>query len=367
MPSPSDLALCSTLAQQAYHRLLKINKGPNIRTSTIMSNLGTGLGVDQMEVKGVVRELYRAGFLTYTPDRQELPAGSIITLVLPEKTVSLPEQTWSRLLDGSALTEEAKEALRPFYSRVMDLSCADMASLVGCLSTLQSGVDQVDDAGFNVSARTLMGGSKVLACLAPKMLQALGLPLRLHTSSPRYVVCAGPAQPMATLLIENPRAFENAIRSGLADTVALVCTYGFGLSYLGQEWLHAPGTSDHDRPIVMTRVGSPPSLDRLFALPQVYLWADLDRAGFGIYLSLMRAIPHLKLSAIYRAMDRMLDDPAASHPYDKIFEKDGQTITNNHPHTDPLVIELWHRCAFRAVDQEAVLEADILALGATAL
>lgn len=69
-----------------------------------------------------------------------------------------------------------------------------------------------------------MGSSKILAQLPAKAVAVLGLPARLQQSSPRYVVCAGPREPQATLLIENPRAFENAVRSGLGESVALVCT-----------------------------------------------------------------------------------------------------------------------------------------------
>lgn len=328
-----------------------------------MGNLGHGLGVDQMEVKGVVRELYRAGLIKYTPDRQDLPASGMIVIVRPEKTVSLTEQEWGRVLDGSGLSAASKEALRPFFCKVGDLNFHDMACLVECLSGFESDSCQVDDAGFNVSARSLMGGSKVLAYLAPKMLQALGLPLRLHTSSPRYVVCAGPATPESTLLIENPRAFENAVRSGLGKFVALVCTYGFGLSYLGQAWrddAHA-----EDKPIQIVRAGTPPSLTSLLAAERVFLWADLDLAALGIFRSLKTAIPQLKFSGIYKVMIEMVQDSSKSHPYAAIFEKDGQTSVSASvvDASDAAIRAVSESCRMRAVDQEAVIEHDILRLG----
>lgn len=363
-----DLMACSDQAQQAFASLLKMTKGTSIRATTVMNGLGVRLGLDQIEVKGLVRELYRAQLLRYTPDRQELPASGMVEIVRPEKTVSPAEQQWMLTLGQSALSSGAKRALEPFYVKVSDLSRADMASLVDCLTELASqGIVSMDDAGFNVSARTIMGGSKVLSTLDSKAMQALGLPARLKTSSPRYVVCAGPSAPVATLLIENPRAFENAVRSGLNETVALVCTYGFGLSYLGQAWIE--DMHSEDKPIQIIRAGAPGSLSELFLSQKVYLWADLDLAALSIYKSLKSAIPQLQFSSIYQVMMEMVKDAKRSHPYASIFEKDGQAFnpTSMVDATDTLVNVLFESCKLRAVDQEAVSESDILHHGGNSL
>jgi hypothetical protein len=364
MATQPDLSSCSDQAQQAFAGLLRMTNSTNIRTTTVMEGLGRRLGVDQIEVKGLVRELYRAQLLRYTPDRQDLPASGMIEILRPEKTVSPAEQQWMLALGQSTLSTEAKRALEPFYAKVSDLSSADMASLMGCLAELASqSIADMDGAGFNVSARAIMGGSKVLSAVDSKTMQALGLPARLKTSSPRYVVCAGPAAPVATLLIENPRAFENAVRSGLGETVALVCTYGFGLSYLGQAWIE--DMHSEDKPIQIIRAGVPGSLSALLQAQQVYLWADLDLAALSIYKSLKSAIPQLQFSAIYQVMMEMLKDAKRSHPYASIFEKDGQAsnTTSVVDVTDPVVNVLFESCKLRAVDQEAVSESDILLHG----
>ena len=368
MSQQPDLNACSDQAQQAFASLLKMAKGTSIRTTTLMEGLGRRLGVDQIEVKGLVRELYRAQLLRYTPDRQELPASGLTEIVRPEKTVSPAEQQWIQALVQSSLSTKAKHALEPFYVKVSDLSSADMASLAGCLAELASqDIVGMDGAGFNVSARAIMGGSKVLSALDSKAMQALGLPARLKTSSPRYVVCAGPPAPVASLLIENPRAFENAVRSGLGETVALVCTYGFGLSYLGQAWIE--DMHSEDKPIQIIRAGAPGSLSELLQAQQVYLWADLDLAALSIYKSLKSAIPPLQFSAIYQVMMEMVKDAKRSHPYAAIFEKDGQTSNSisTHDATNPLVNILFECSKLRAVDQEAVTERDILLHGENSL
>jgi hypothetical protein len=267
------------------------------------------------------------------------------------------------VLDQSSLSAVAKETLQPFFCKVSGLTFEDQTCLVACLAGLESGKAGFDEAGFNVSARNLMGGSKVLSYLAPKMLQALGLPLRLYNSSPRYVVCAGPSLPESTLLIENPRAFENAVRSGLGEFVALVCTYGFGLSYLGQAW--RDDAHPQDKPIQIVRAGSPPSLDGILSAQSVFLWADLDLAALSIFMSLKSAIPQLKFSNIYRPMMVMVRDPFQSHPYAALFEKEGQTLMAgaDFDFDDPFGLEILSCCQKRGVDQEAVTKQDILRYG----
>lgn len=364
MQPQSDLVLCSDLAQRAFDRLLKMGNGSRVRANSVIDGLGRWLAVDQIEVKGAVRELYRVGLLRYTPDRQELPASGMIEIVRPEKTISFTEQEWGRVLDGNGrLCSTAKEALRPFFCKVGDLSSDDMACLVDGLAGLASGGVNLDDAGFNVSARTLMGGSKVIANLDSKMLQAIGLPARLKTSSPRYVICAGPANPEATLLIENPRAFENAVRSGLGDFLTLVCTYGFGLSYLGQAWREDAHTED--KPIQIIRAGTPGQLTSLLLADRVFLWADLDLAALSIFRSLKTSIPQLKFSGIYKVMIEMALDSGKSHPYVAIFEKDGQSqvTASVFDASDAVAQKILKSCRMRAVDQEAVIEHDILLLG----
>ena len=330
----------------------------------MMGNLGQVLGVDQMEVKGAVRELYRSGLIKYMPDRQQLPVSGMVEIVRPEMTVSVAEKAWSHALNVSSMSSTAKEVLRPLFWKVSDLPADDMDILTRALAKLESTDGSgISDAGFNVSARTIMGGSKVLANLAPKMLHALGLPARLQTSSPRYVICAGPPNPESTLLIENPRAFENAVRSGLGEHVALVCTYGFGLSYLGQAWRE--DAHGEDKPIQIVRAGAPGPLTSLLLADRVFLWADLDLAALSIFKSLKTAIPQLKFSGIYKAMIEMAQDPERSHPYSVIFEKDGQSVgvVSASISVDPFVQAIMINCRTRAVDQEAVLERCILELG----
>lgn len=344
--------------------------GGRVRTSSALTRVAGKLSLSKLDVDEAIRDLYRAGLLQYQPDVRDLPVSGYITVVQEEVIRSQTEVEWERALDAAIFEPESKAALLGLSPKLSDLDIDEMGKLAIALKDLSGlGPDALDDAGFNVSARSIMGSSKVLSQLSQKMIQSLGLPLRLQNSSPRYVICAGPASPEATLLIENPRAFENAVRSGLAETIALVCTYGFGLSYLGQEWLQNEMTSEHDKPIPIVRSGNPPPLDQLFSMENIYLWADLDLAAFDIYLSLKRAIPQLRLSKIYEALVPMLNNKRTSHPYAALFDKSGQRegdrggTANPNLSDDPAALTLLNLCKCRGADQEAVGEFDIMSLG----
>ena len=167
-------------------------------------------------------------------------------------------------------------------------------------------------------------------------------------------------------------AFENAVSSGLSQEVALICTYGFGLSYLGQEWLHTNETPVHDRPILIIREGSPPPINELLRAGRVFFWGDLDLAAISIFKALQRAVPSLQMSRIYESMLGMVRDGDLSHPYCHLFDKGGQARAETGESCDPLELDptcqmLWRACKARAVDQEAVPEPTIRALGAHGL
>lgn len=337
-----------------------------VRTSSITARLVDRLKITRIDVDEALRDLFRAKLITYTPNERELPASGFITVSQEAPLEDPMRAAWVSALGGGAFSAEEIAAIEPLSDQLSDLGPDDLQTMAQVIAQLRDAAAD-DDAGFNVSARYLMGGSKVLSHMTKSMLQALRLAVRLHNSSPKYVVCAGPPTPTGTLLIENPRAFENAVRSGLAQSMALVCTFGFGLSYLGQDWLHREDTPEADKPIVIVRSGCPPTLDELVKSPNVFLWADLDKAAVAIFQALKRSIPQLQFSMIYSAMLPMLEETARSHPYARIFEKDRQSVGRLGAE---LAVDLsgqelaiWLACQQRAVDQEAVDEDTILALG----
>jgi hypothetical protein len=103
----------------------------------------------------------------------------------------------------------------------------------------------------------------------------------------------------------------------------------------------------------------PPTLAETVAAGTCSFWGDLDLAGLDIFIKLRGIVPHLALSALYGPMLAATADNATSHPYCALVDKVGQieTVSN-----DAAVTRLAAACRLRAVDQEYVSDADILAL-----
>jgi hypothetical protein len=356
--------------EQVLKALIRMARKGRPLASTVNRRLVVQLGVDSLAVAEALRELYRLDRVRYTPDTRGQPVSGYIEVVLPDVDIQAHHVAWRMALENAGFGQEVASVLLGLAAKLQDMEECDMALLAVALKNVSLLVKAdgsgANEAGFNVSARRIMSGSKVLSMLSERMLTSLGLPLRLHLSSPRYLIYAGPPGASTTLLIENPRAFENAIRAGLAQSASLVCTYGFSMAYIGQDWLHGAQSSAHDAPIILPRVGTAPSFRELFAVEHVMFWGDLDVAGLAIYKAYASSLPTLKLSGIYRAMTRMLANAETSHPYCALFDKAGQAVLARSlagSHETSAGHELFRLCTERAVDQEAVTDEDIMQFG----
>lgn len=362
----------STKVLSALRRMA--GESGRLRTASAIAKLCATLGLPRVGINEALRELYRSGLVSYQPNGQQLPVSGYITVQAAVVELAMHEIFWRQALEDARVESGAAVILAQLAPAVVDMNATDMQVLARAFQVLKAkSAQSFDDAGFNVSARHLMGSSKVLTRLSRQMLATAGLPARLHAPSPRYILCAGPSEPVATLLIENPRAFENAIRSGLTDEVAIVCTFGFGLSYLGSELWAGDQLPEYDLPIRIVRDGTPPPLQQLIVAEKVFFWADLDLAAMSIFRSLKSAIPQLRMSAIYEEMVPMLSDPAQSHPYAALFDKSGQLSRYQENSAVPSRFDaedlafLQVACLARAVDQEAIEESCIRRLGAQPL
>ena len=355
LPSPAADAVLRVLRRFAGGRT-------RVRALGLFERLATKLGVTRVDVSESIRELHRLGLLRYAADVQGLPVSGYVEVTQAHVEQSPHAVAWQKALTAAGFDEMVVATLADLSAKLPNVKEDDMGYLAKALNEISHApASDLQDAGFNISARRLLGSSKVLSALTPGMLAALNLPKQLHEYSPRYVVCAGPADPVAVLLIENPRAFENALRSGLAQRVALVCTFGFGLAYLRAD---AASGMQADPAIMLPRDGNPPSLAQLLSHPRAFIAADLDRAGLDIYRSLKRSMPQLELSAVFESMLPMMSDPARSHPYAALFQKEGQAKVR-HPldQDDESTRFLLAACAQRSADQEAVPDSDWLRLG----
>ena len=107
--------------------------------------------------------------------------------------------------------------------------------------------------------------------------------------------------------------------------VALVQTFGFGLSIDSEDWgfsLAKAVEQDHSKLRGLVAFGTPPSVATLLSHEKITFWGDLDPAGWAIYARLHARLPQLQLSALYQPMRQALS--LHSHPLTLAVGKDGQ-------------------------------------------
>ena len=136
------------------------------------------------------------------------------------------------------LSETEIYALAPLYVVMDGVNSEQMESVITGLIQLRS--DQESLFGkptFNISAKYLIGSSKLLSTFNNRALKSFGIEVDRFPDRPPYIVVGGQGEnPEAVILIENPISFETAIQSSASLRCAFVCTFGFGLSNQGNDY-----------------------------------------------------------------------------------------------------------------------------------
>jgi len=277
------------------------------------------------------------------------------------KSIPKPESyyRWGSAMRIAGYTDGEIDSLQVCHSLFDDLDNDDQLSLAKGLKQLKS--NRYDDNGhskFIVSSKYLMGSSKILDMIPNMHLKNFGLDIDDYSRPVSYVIVAGPKNPEAVVLVENPQALEAAIKSNVTN-IAWIATFGYGLSMIGDEYGRqlANIIEDKDRIIVpLVRSGSPPTIDVLLSYEDIYFWGDLDLEGLKIYTSIKSKLPSLKLSGLYNPMLRLFIDQDINHSYIKLTGKEGQKKWKS---TDAILNLLIEYCQFRGLDQEVLTDSDI--------
>lgn len=328
-------------------------KGRKLLAADVASRAAQALRTDMVSVYDALRQLRVSELISYKPDTMGLPYAGYLTVVPVAADVSATEKAWREAL--VAVTDDAQlaDALAVSHALFDGLEAIDMQRVIQGLIRIRGAAASLeDDFGFSVSARHVLGSSKVLSRLPLATQRLLGID-RLP-STPRYLVVAGSAQPTAVLFIENTTSFELAVKAGLDSSIALIAAYGYGLNMMSDssaglallESVRSRGCE------ILSRTGSGHDLAELFSHQRTYFWGDLDREGLRIAHALRQHIPQLELSGLYLPMRAMVDREESSHPYIMLSGKAQQapwTRTGN-----AQLDELAAACDARAVDQEAV-------------
>jgi len=265
------------------------------------------------------------------------------------------EQRWRAVLQSEGLGEDDVEALAPLGLAMGALGETDLQRLVEGLVRLREAMDSEAGAGrYGVSARYLLGSSKLLDALPSRALRAFGVDPDRFAGPPSYVVVAGPPDPERVILVENPQALEAAVAAVGTDRIAWVATFGYGLSASGEEYgrqLASMMEGAAGKLITLIRGGNPPAVQALLKHPVLRFWGDLDREGLRIYWRLRACLPQLQLSGLYSPMVALCEAQGAHHPYANVVAKENQGLWDC---DDPVVGQLLAVCGERAVDQEAL-------------
>jgi len=341
------------------HRALQLLAGERgwVNSARLVQRIADRTGLQHLEIRQALLALAHRGALNNIAPSGD-PVGRVAVLQrIPDEQPQVPEHelTWRAAVLERRFDQALSDALGAIGPLAEGLTLADMNALLDGLLAMSA--DREKLAGrdpFEVSAKYLLGSSKVLPKIS-HLLGPLGIDVALLGSRPRYMLAAGPGSARCALLIENPECFQRVVGLGLAEHMIVVATYGYGLSWSG---VGREGALDR---ICLARVaGNPPAtLKDVIASEQCYFWGDLDQAGLAIYLTLRSRIPHLQLSALYKPMIAALNQRGKSHPYAPLADKHGQMPLLT---SDELIAPLAASCLERAVDQEIVDDAEIVAL-----
>ena len=311
----------------------------------LLERLASRTGLAVLEVTHGLRELHERGFITGISKSGRPVAKVRWKGPSPAITMSDDERQWTDLL-ATLSDEGTHDELSGMHAALAGLSREDMVAILHGLLRMRGSNGVLDPWVW--SAQHLLGSSKALGGLRP-YLAALGIEVEPANSGRYYVITAGPVDPEAVLLIENPRVFSAMADSKHAKNILAVASYGYGLTMenFGLRLLA-------DATIACPSTGERPDLHSLLRRCPWYFWGDLDQEGLRIFRTLRQQLPALKLSVAYKSMDALLDEPTQCHPYHSLFGKVGQR-TAVQLEGDVEVNYLARRCRLRAVDQEAIV------------
>ncbi len=359
MPDSSGTTLIETVRQV----LARLGQGRStLHGHHLIERVQQRTGLTIIEVRRGLGELRAAGEIDCRDWSNGQPYGKV-RLVLRAPPVSDVAIAWQTVLEARQLSPEDIAALLPLHSALCDLGPTGMEQLVEGLLRLRAEQDQfVGAPRFNVSAQFLLGSSKLLDALPTAALRSFGIDKTCFERFAGYIVVAGPPDPVACVLVENPHAFEIALSAPAVDDVAWIVTFGHGLSLHDEDYgaqLAELLVSRPRLPHPLIRRGSPPDINSLLQHEALFFWGDLDPEGLRIFEWIKRKWGHLRLSALYQPMIDALRDIARSHPYVPVTGKDGQSPWTS---DDAQVATLMKQCTERGVDQESVSASEIARL-----
>jgi hypothetical protein len=352
----------STTDDRLYQRISdylgkKARNKASLRGSGLIDRIARDLRSNRTDVLRAMRDLRADGIVCCDDWLRDEPQGKV-SIHVP-RPLSPSASAWCDTLRQHGYRDDSPEfsALQAMGDRLDGLDTDAMRRLLaGLIALAQEQHELFGTPRFELSARYLLGSSKLLDALPGQALQRFGIDASRFPSFPGYVIVAGPPRPSTVTLVENPHSFEAAVTVTAGEQAAWVCTYGYGLSLKHSQHgeqlaalLASPTT-----PRTLTRHGQPPAWEQLLQHPRLRFWGDLDLEGLAIFERLRAHRPDIALSGLYQPMLEALRQ-GKGHPYCEAVGKPKQRLPRCRDDIDTLI----DLCRHQAVDQELVTRAQI--------
>lgn len=339
-------------------------KSDVLQGGPLISRLSRETKLDAASIRTHFKEMRGRGWIEASSwSATGNPVGRVKVSLPALPTPSWCEQWNSALMACERLSETDRETLFECGANLADMDATEFPKVLDGLVRLRA--DQSILFGkpqFLVSAKYLLGSSKLLTSLPGRAIKAFGIEIDRFSTHPPYVVAGGCTNPDLVVLIENPAAFELAMNTNATKHCAFVATFGFGLSKQGEDYgnqLAGMVKSGFNEAITLIREGSNcPSAKVLLAHPNIVFWGDLDIAGMQIFERIASYAPQIQLSALYKPMIEAIQGTERRHPYVMAAGpgKPGQKLSQSSRQD---VQKMFAYCELYAVDQEIVTPEEI--------
>lgn len=342
-----------------------------LRPNGLIEVLTTDLGVSPLTIRQCLGRLTKERWLEgVSPEGLPFSQVKIIGYV-PVEQPNPDLKRWQSVMDKAELTEQEREAFASLSTKLSEFADSELEYILDGLIQLRANLStEIRRPNFLVSAKYLLGSSKLLSSLPGRAMKAFGIDTDGFSTHPPYVVAGGSANPEMVVLIENPASFELAMNTNAVKHCAFIATFGFGLSKQSEDYgnqLAELAKGGFNGAITLIREGSDcPPAKTLLTHSNIVFWGDLDIAGMQIYERIANMVPHLRLSAMYGPMIEAIQNVGRRHPYvtatgsgkpgQKLFQSNRQDVQ-----------KILTYCERYAVDQEIVLPEEIELLAGRAL
>lgn len=312
--------LLGELEARWCRRFLKGDDKPQWSTQSLLTFMQRGsICPTQLEGRQILDELHRAGVLdvpesvSFSPRLNLTPRIGLAAWRCAQLSETLPAVTPELMLTP-------RQAIcwnQALAGVLKGWSPSDQYALVVGLRALASDLPEAYRlVTYAASARYLLASSKLLDRLPNGLLREFGIEPTLFDRPDAWLLASMPTRPESVLLIENSQSYMQALRLGVDHRIALVCSFGYGLS-LGE------ALSGVERVRLVSETPLSLTLRELLALPHLTYWGDLDPEGLRIYRRLQSRLPALRLSALYAPMIDALEG-GGGHILHEATGKSGQ-------------------------------------------